>query len=500
MCGIVNDAFNFVKDSVGEVFSHPGEAAGALFGIPGYDPAIGGMFNSDHALINPTGDFTSSAWNDMAQAHPEDSGVLGTMQGVNAVADKVAPAIAGYYAGGATAFGGMGDSGSAAGIGADTFSTGLGDAGASSLGGLESGMGGAGLFGAGAGTGTAIGSGVAQGLGAGGLGMADASALGGLASSGGTYAGALGGGTQGTGLGSMTSGGANLTGAGGTPSPVDLGGSSGTSMEGGQAAAMPGGNGAAASGAMGNPGDASGAYAPSGGGTSGTNLSTMFGPDSTGAGSPMGTSIGQSTSGVGAGPSGGSFDAVTSGANGVGATDIPGQSIGSNYGTAANSADQGGDFLSNLFRSFTGGAQAGSGGIGGTGIQGNDIMNLMKIGQSAWQQHQASQKANAYAGSIANMFSPNSAYAQQMQQTLARQDAAAGRNSQYGTRATQLAAALTQAQAQAMGNNNYAQASQNTAGTNVLNGIFNAFGNPAGMQSAGRLGTAAFNGLSSLFG
>lgn len=498
MCDPLGDAFDFVKDSVGEVFKHPGEALGAAFGVPGYDPFIGGLFNSDHSLLSPTGNFTSSAWNDMYNDNPEDSGALGTFQGVNAVADKVAPALAGGFASGA--LGGVGAAGdsSVAGIGADTFSSGVGSAGSSTLGGLESGMGGAGLFGAGAGTGTAIGSGVAQGLGAGGLGVADASALGGLASSGGTYAAGLGGGAQGTGLGSLTSGGASPTGAGGQAPPVDLGGS-GTSMEGSQAAA--GGGGApgspVASGAIGNPGDASGAYAPSG---SGTNLSTMFGANSTGAGSPMGTAIGQSTTGVGAGPSGGAFDAVTSGANGVGATDIPGQSIGSDYGTAANSADQGGDFLSNLFRQFGGGGAQGGGGIGGTGIQGNDIMNLLKVGQSAWQQHQASQKANAYAGSISSLFGPSSPYAQQMAQTLARQDAAAGRNSQYGNRSTQLAAALTQAQAQALGSNNYSQAAQNTSGTNVLNGIFNAFGSPQGTQSAGRLGSAAFNGLSSLFG
>ena len=43
---------------------------------------------------------------------------------------------------------------------------------------------------------------------------------------------------------------------------------------------------------------------------------------------------------------------------------------------------------------------------------------------------------------LAAMYGPDSPYAQQLQQTLARKDAAAGRNSQYGPRAVQLQAML----------------------------------------------------------
>src|ERR1700743_2613132 len=98
MCGLISDAFDFVKDSVGEIFHHPGEALGALFGVPGYDPFFGGLFNPEHSLLSPTGNFTSSAWNDMYNANPEDSGALNLFHGVNDIADKVAPAVAGGFA------------------------------------------------------------------------------------------------------------------------------------------------------------------------------------------------------------------------------------------------------------------------------------------------------------------------------------------------------------------------------------------------------------------
>lgn len=44
-------------------------------------------------------------------------------------------------------------------------------------------------------------------------------------------------------------------------------------------------------------------------------------------------------------------------------------------------------------------------------------------------------------------FATDSPYAKQMEQTLARKDSAAGRNSQYGTRAVELAAKLAEAKA-----------------------------------------------------
>lgn len=431
MCGIFNDVFDFVKDSVGEIFKHPGEALGAAFGVPGYDPFFGGLFNSEHSLLSPTGNFTDSAWQDMYNDHPDDSGALGLFHGINSVADKVAPAAAGYFAapGLAGAFGegaGAGAGGADA-LGGATFSTGLGDS-ASSLGGLESGLGGAAMFGPAAGTGTALGA-AAEGLGAGGLGIAGPTALSGLTAGAGTYTGALGGGNAGTGLGGF-SGGAQEPGT-----PVSGGANS---LEGSQALS----NGASAS----TPGGP-----PPGGG----NLSTMYGPESTAAGSPIGSSILGNTGGVGG--------AVQNGALGA----------GSSSGAGMNVSD-----LQSLFK-------------------------LANTGMNYYQQQRQQSAQNNYADSIKGLFSPTSPYAQQMQQTLARTDAAAGRNSQYGTRSVQLAAALAQAQANALGNSNYAKAATATPGANALNSLFSNFGNPQGIQQLQglyNLGTSGFNGLANLFG
>ena len=464
MCGIVDDAFNFVKDSVGEIASHPFQALGAAAGVPGYDPFFGGLFNSGPggAIISPTGNFTSGAWNDMYNANPSDSGALGLFSGINSVADKIAPAIAapGIGSGLGAAFGSLGGAGAGAGIGADTFATGLGEAGAggaSSLGGLEAGMGGAAMFGPAAGTGTAIGGELAANAGASGLGIAGAGGLGSeFAGTGGTYAAGLGGGTA-PGLGGNAVVPGNPSGMAG---PVDLGGA-GQSLEGGQATMAPGGNPMAA-GAIG-PGGQTGPMgfesAGAGGGEQGGgNLSSMFGPTSPSAYSPMGTTVGQSTAGVGGG--------ITP----YGAT--LGQDLSQGVGLGGI-----GDYLKSP-----------------TGIQ--DLFKLGQQGLGAWQKIQQGNAARNYANSISSLFSPNSPYAQQMAQTLGRQDAAAGRNSQYGTRATQLAAALTQAQANALGGSNYAQAAQNTAGTNALNGLFGLAGTGAGQRLLG----AGFNSLSSLFG
>jgi hypothetical protein len=67
---------------------------------------------------------------------------------------------------------------------------------------------------------------------------------------------------------------------------------------------------------------------------------------------------------------------------------------------------------------------------------------------------------------LQGMYSPNSAYAQQMQQALDRQDAASGRRSQYGTRAVQLQAALAEANSRNAPTlaNLYAQQRQNRFG------------------------------------
>ena len=55
---------------------------------------------------------------------------------------------------------------------------------------------------------------------------------------------------------------------------------------------------------------------------------------------------------------------------------------------------------------------------------------------------QTNQTINDQIGTLSTMYGPNSPYAQQLKQALARKDAAAGRNSQYGTREVELQARL----------------------------------------------------------
>ena len=86
------------------------------------------------------------------------------------------------------------------------------------------------------------------------------------------------------------------------------------------------------------------------------------------------------------------------------------------------------------------------------------------------QQQQALQASQASMPSLASMYGPDSSYATQMRQALARKDAAAGRNSQYGPREVQLQAMLADKastyaaqQSQAQNQYNASQLSNNTA-------------------------------------
>lgn len=99
-------------------------------------------------------------------------------------------------------------------------------------------------------------------------------------------------------------------------------------------------------------------------------------------------------------------------------------------GPSSPSATQGGGGF-NL-----GGALQGLGGLF-AGYQG--MKQAKQLQQNASQTNQALQTQMA---GLNDMYSPNSAYAQQLAQQLARKDAASGRNSQYGPRAVELQARL----------------------------------------------------------
>ncbi|WP_157661679.1 hypothetical protein [Burkholderia ubonensis] len=194
----------FVQDTFGEIKSHPLQAAGAALGVPGYDPFFGGLFNNHPggALLSPTGNFTSSAWQDMRNANPGDAGALDQFSHINSIADKIAPMIAGSYA--APALGGL--------MGGGTTG-----AGASGLTGFFSGpaaVGDSGLTGVVSPAGSGLGSAMSGDLG-GALGSSPTGLFSGLLPGGGmssTASGALGGGLSGDVAGVAPLGGASMGG------------------------------------------------------------------------------------------------------------------------------------------------------------------------------------------------------------------------------------------------------------------------------------------------
>lgn len=92
------------------------------------------------------------------------------------------------------------------------------------------------------------------------------------------------------------------------------------------------------------------------------------------------------------------------------------------------------------------------------------------------------------AGNLESMYQPGGAYAQQMQQTLDRRDAAAGRRSQYGSRAVELQALLAHGASQnaPLLQQLYGAQNQNLQGglMHAGMGLFNNFGGGAAIQGA----------------
>lgn len=108
--------------------------------------------------------------------------------------------------------------------------------------------------------------------------------------------------------------------------------------------------------------------------------------------------------------------------------------------------------------------------------------NYAGLFSNLYGMYNASQQRKKFAqqqDSLAGMFSQNSPYAQQLQQTLDRKDAAAGRRSQYGQRTTQLQAMLAEANARSAPQQMQLQSAQNSLsnmfGNNLLQFGTNAY-------------------------
>ena len=82
---------------------------------------------------------------------------------------------------------------------------------------------------------------------------------------------------------------------------------------------------------------------------------------------------------------------------------------------------------------------------------------------------------NQNRADIMNTYAPGSPEYNQLAQQMARKDAAAGRNSQYGTRANDLAATIAKLRMNALGN---LQSTQNTLGNQALSNQYGMFNTP----------------------
>jgi hypothetical protein len=113
----------------------------------------------------------------------------------------------------------------------------------------------------------------------------------------------------------------------------------------------------------------------------------------------------------------------------------------------------------------SGGGGGGGGGSNGSNSNGNgNGLNLGGTLSNLLTAYYGNQASNNAAGQYQNqinqingLYAPDSVYAKQMQGTLAAQDAASGRTSQYGQRAQQLAANLTNNKAQMLNSANMQQ-------------------------------------------
>lgn len=138
----------------------------------------------------------------------------------------------------------------------------------------------------------------------------------------------------------------------------------------------------------------------------------------------------------------------------------------------------------------------------GTKAGGSLLSNLIAAGGNAYMGNKNANMYNNYIQQINSLFAPDSPYAKQMQQAMERKDAAAGRNSQYGTRAVELAAALTRDKANALTSSGF-QNMLGQYGTNsnsIVNGFLAALGSQGGQDLITKAGGSMGGWLSKLFG
>lgn len=133
---------------------------------------------------------------------------------------------------------------------------------------------------------------------------------------------------------------------------------------------------------------------------------------------------------------------------------------------------------------------------------GSLLSQLISAGGNAYMGNKQAGQYNDVINQINQLYAPDSPYAQQMQQALARKDAAAGRNSQYGSRAVELAAALTKAKSDALTSPGFGNllGQRGTNQNSIVNGFLAALGSGPGQDLISRAGSGIGNYLSKFFG
>lgn len=143
-----------------------------------------------------------------------------------------------------------------------------------------------------------------------------------------------------------------------------------------------------------------------------------------------------------------------------------------------------------------GGVPSGLPGLGNLlgGLLGGNVDHIKAQQDADWWKSQLD--------TLQGMYKPGTPEADLMESKMRAKDAAAGRNSQYGIRATDLAAQLADKRANIMtsaGYQNMANAYRNRSSQD-LNGLFSAMGQAGGLGNIGSLISQGYNGISSLFG
>lgn len=195
---------------------------------------------------------------------------------------------------------------------------------------------------------------------------------------------------------------------------------------------------------------------------------------------------------------------------GLGLTgDSPGQTVASTLGGIAGNAmglpgvpgfgNLGGMIGSMAYNGINSGVAA-PGSFGGAGGMGDALGTVGGLAALYGQQ----KRAGDMASNLGSMFGPNSAYAKQLEQSLSRRDAAAGRRSQYGPRSVELQARLAGMANQiapnqmAAGNQQWMRQMQmlNLLGAGMRSGAFSGLGGLfSGMGGGGSSPAASWNDM-----